>query len=126
MEKFCLSIRMFHLPNNETDFVQIASLISELCLYIFGNISFWSVFVQHAINEYLTELHETPTTDWASWLKWCSRCPVRVLAETSTILRFFMVIFSPSGPIPRWYLALGHGSFLPHPFQLIICYHPII
>jgi hypothetical protein len=41
-------------------------------------------------------------------------------------LRFFVVFLSPSRQMPGQYLKLGHDLSLPHPFQLIIHYHPLI
>jgi hypothetical protein len=41
-------------------------------------------------------------------------------------LRFLVVFLSPSRQMPGYYLKLGHDRFLPHPFQFIVHYHPLI
>jgi hypothetical protein len=41
-------------------------------------------------------------------------------------LRVFMVFLSPSRQMLGQYLKLGHDRFLPHPFQFIVHYLPLI
>jgi hypothetical protein len=45
--------------------------------------------------------------------------------ETGYPVWYVMVFLSPSRQMRGWYLKLGHGSFLPHPFSLSsLTYHP--
>jgi hypothetical protein len=41
-------------------------------------------------------------------------------------LNIILYLLSPSRQRPGQFLTLVHGSFLPHPFQVIISHHPVI